>query len=160
MSHLCTWQSSINFSSISLSCPFLNSNKMSVPAASCSKKFYNLTTHGVWSHFLLLVTSVSFIWSPLLLVLEMSEHSDSCPHYSWFYRPASNSLPLSHLVSSPMNSQIKAVHHFIQIIKEGKKASAKKEWKSSCVRAGWQKRTGYLYTQKDQQRTDLLFLPQ
>lgn len=55
----------------------LNSDKMSQPAASCSKKFHNLTTHGVWSHFLSFVTPVSFIWSPLLRVVEMSEHSDS-----------------------------------------------------------------------------------
>lgn len=50
--------------------------KMSVPAASCRKKFHSLTnTHGVWSRFL--VTPVSFIWSVRVLVLERSEHSHS-----------------------------------------------------------------------------------
>lgn len=68
------------------------------------------------------------------------------PQYLGFYRPAPNPLPSSYLVYSPVNSQIKAVHHIIQTLKEGKKASINKEWESSCVCAVWQKRTGYLYT--------------
>lgn len=64
------------FSSISLSGPFLNSNKTSVTAAFCSKKLYRITTHGIWSHFCSLVTPVSFI-CPLLLIPKMSEHGDS-----------------------------------------------------------------------------------
>lgn len=65
------------------------------------------------------------------------------PHYLWFYRPASNPLPSSHLVSSPVNTHIKAVHSNSKRRKEGK---CNKDWESSSVWAVWQKRTGYLCT--------------
>lgn len=149
MSHLCTWQPSINVFFISLSAPFLNSNKISVTAAFCSKKLHRITIHGVWSIFVhlrhLLVSSEvpCFLYQKRVNTVTLYL---PCPQYLWFYRPASNPLPSSYLVSSPVNSQIKPVHHFIPTLKEGKKASINKEWEYSCVCAVWQKRTGYLYT--------------